>query len=547
MPPRTALAPQAPVPAHQPARTGLHAGFLRSADGFPDRPALEVTGETLTYAGLRERAAGLAATLVRHSGQTDPPLVAVYAYRTPTAFVAVLGTLLRGHGYVPLNPSLPAARNRLMLGQAGCRVLVADAASVERLDEVLRDLADPLTIVVPDAPDVAGLSDRWPGHTILGADQLEPAAAWEPAAADPSDIAYVLFTSGSTGIPKGVTVTHGNATWIVETMVERYGVTEEDRISQTHEFTFDVSVWDMFVTWERGACLCCPTTKELIKPGAFIRNARLSIWFSVPSTAILMKRLGMLKPDSYPALRYSLFAGEPLPMPVAEAWLEAAPHSTVENLYGPTELTIVCMEYRWDRARSPGECEAGVVPIGWPLRGNRPLVVDAELCEVAPGQDGELLMSGPQVTGGYWRDPERSDAAFIAPRGHSDIHYRTGDRVRRPARPDAPMTYLGRLDNQIKVRGVRVELGEVEAVLRDETGVDAVVAMGWPVTSTGADGVVAFVADTSVDLARTDERLRARLPVHMVPREIHLVSELPLNASGKFDRLALRASLEAGA
>jgi amino acid adenylation domain-containing protein len=523
------------------ARRGLHSGFVRAAEVFPERPALWVSGQTLTYAELRERAASVAATLTRAAPQAEPPLTAIFAYRTPAAFAGVLGVLMSGNGYVPLNPTLPSARNRLMLERAGCRSIVADAASAHLLEEVLDGVAEPKLIVIPDG----ATPPRLPDHTVLVAEDLEPACSWQPGPVDPDEIAYVLFTSGSTGIPKGVAVAHRNVTWLVDSMVDRYAISEHDRVSQTHEFTFDVSVWDMFVTWQRGACLCCPSRKELINPGRYIIRAGLTVWFSVPSTAIIMKRLGMLKPGSYPALRLGLFAGEPMPLGVANSWLAAAPASRLENLYGPTELTVVCMGYRWDAKRSRRECEAGVVPIGRPLPGMSALVVDEQLREVAPGSCGELLMAGPQVTLGYWRDPERTAAAFVVPPDRTDVHYRTGDRVRRPSSEQAPMTYLGRLDQQIKVRGVRVELGEVEAAVREETGVDAVVALGWPRTATGADGVVAFVGATDVDVGETLARLRTRLPAQMVPRTLHLLRELPLNASGKFDRRALADALEA--
>ena len=180
-------------------------------------------------------------------------------------------------------------------------------------------------MLAPEIDDVAELAAALPEHTVVGARGLADPSAWSEVPVDPDGVAYVLFTSGSTGIPKGVTVAHRNVPPLIDDMVERYDLTEEDRVSQTHEMTFDVSVWDMFVTWEVGACLCCPSQKELIKPGGFIRRESVTIWFSVPSTAVFMKRLGMLKPDSYPALRYSLFAGEPLPVAVAEAWLAAAP------------------------------------------------------------------------------------------------------------------------------------------------------------------------------------------------------------------------------
>ncbi len=523
------------------AATALQGGFESSVARFPDRPALFVAGETYTYAELGERAAAIAATLAANTPTGGERLAAVFAYRTPAAFAGILGVLMAGRGYVPLNRNLPAARTRLMLERSGARAMVADAASAEQLPEVLDGM--PATLVVlPDEADVSGLRERLGAHTVLGAADLEPAGSWERPAHDEDDVAYLLFTSGSTGVPKGVMVTHRNVCGLMRTMVDRYGVTERDRISQTHELTFDVSVWDIFVAWLAGACLCCPSQKELIHPGRFIRGERITIWFSVPSTAVFMRRLGMLKPAAYPGLRHSLFAGEPLPVEVAEAWRRAAPNSTVENLYGPTELTIVCLGYRWEGEASRAFAEADVVPVGEELPGMRTLVADAELRPVAPGETGELLMTGPQVTPGYWKDPERTAQSYVVPPGEREVFYRTGDRVRRPL-PGRPMTYLGRLDHQIKVRGVRVELGEVEAAVREATGVDAVVAVGWPVSATGADGIVAFVGDTGVDVAAVRARLAARLPVHMIPRRFELLDGLPLNASGKFDRRRLTESL----
>src|SRR5882724_4757250 len=202
-----------------------------------------------------------------------------------------------------------------------------------------------------------------------------------------------------------------------------------------------------------------------------------------------MKRLGALKAGEFPTLRWSLFCGEPLPAEIAESWSLAAPNSVVENLYGPTELTIACCHYRWRRGKSEEECLRGVVPIGDPFPGMDVLVVDEELTEVPPGKDGELLMTGPQLTLGYWQDPEKTATAFVVPPEKKQTYYRTGDRVRRPNEA-GPMCYLGRLDHQIKIRGYRVELGEVESLLRQEAGGEVAVAIGWPVTASGAGKVL---------------------------------------------------------
>src|SRR5262249_32982781 len=160
---------------------------------------------------------------------------------------------------------------------------------------------------------------------------------------------------------------------------------------------------------------CCPPPSTLINPGRFIAESGLTIWFSAPSAGVFMRRLGSLKPDSYPTLRWSLFCGEALPVEVVEHWQAAAPNSGGENPYGPTELTLACTLYRWDPASSPAESELGVVPIGYPYPDMTPLIVDESLREVEPGETGELLMTGPQVALGYWHDEEKTTAAFVVP------------------------------------------------------------------------------------------------------------------------------------
>lgn len=533
-----------PVPSPEQIARPLHSGFLRAAQRFPGRPALEVEGRELSYSELRDRALALAATL-EHEGPHDGiALTAVLAYRSATAFAGVLAALLRGHGYVPLNPGFPPERTRLMLKHSEAAALVVDRVSADRLPAVLEGAERALTIILPDHADVSELAELLPGHRLIGAPDLRPAEGFTPAEAHPQAVAYLMFTSGSTGAPKGVMVTHANVNHYVDVLSERYAVTEEDRFSQTAEMTFDNSVLDIFLAWQNGACVCCPSRKALISPGRYIRGSRITIWFSVPSTAIFMRRLNALKARSYPTLRFSMFAGEALPAEVCEAWLEAAPNTIVENLYGPTEVTVDCLVYRWDPATSPAECEHGIVPIGHSLPGMAALIVDSSLDEVAPGAEGELLVSGPQVSLGYLKDPERTAAAFVRPPGRDELHYRTGDLVRRPAAEGGPIPYLGRLDHQVQIFGERVELGEIEAALRAESHTDAVVAVGWPVTAVGASGIEAFVGDERADAEELRLRLRALLPGQMAPRRVHVLPELPLNDNGKFDRKALTRMLE---
>jgi acyl-coenzyme A synthetase/AMP-(fatty) acid ligase len=241
----------------------------------------------------------------------------------------------------------------------------------------------------------------------------------------------------------------------------------------------------------------------------------------------------------------SIFAGEPLLEDVVKSWSDAAPRSEIENLYGPTELTINCTYYRWDPEKSPAECDRGIVPIGYPNPGMTVLVCDEHLNEVPGGEIGELLMAGPQVTLGYLEDPEKTGKAFLVPPGKKQLYYRTGDLVRSPL-ADGPLHYIGRTDSQLKILGQRVELGEIEAVLRKESGTEEVVAVGWPLAAGGASGIELFMERQEIDLLELRKKIAARLPEHMVPKRFHLIPKLPLNENGKYDRRALHEMLEAG-
>ncbi len=530
----------------------LRSGFLRACELHPERIALEVAGEVLSYVELKHRAARLAATLIAYEdrasldgNQASHALTAVLGHRSSTTFSGILAALLRGDGYVPLNPGFPAERTRSMLERSGCRSVIVDGQAEKQLASILDGIKTPLRVILPERTDVEDLRNAFPIHQFLSEDDLRPAAEWSPSPVDPDAIAYLLFTSGSTGIPKGVMVAHRNVVAFLDVMAERYGITPEDRFSQTFELTFDLSVFDLFLAWERGARVCIPTQAQKMLPAKYIQDKEITVWFSVPSTGVLMSKLRMLKPDAYPRLRWSLFCGEALPVEIVEAWALAAPESTIENLYGPTELTIACTAYRWDPAASRDECELGLVPIGEPYPNMDVLVVNEELAEVAEGEAGELLMTGAQLTPGYWNDPERTSAAYLVPPGRDRVYYRTGDRVRRSS-GSTPMVYLGRMDNQIKIQGYRVELGEVEAAIRTEAGVDIAIAVGWPVTSAGADSVVVFISDDSVDAGELQKRTKARLPSYMAPREIRQIANFPLNSNGKVDRKVLIEILDAG-
>ena len=363
----------------------------------------------------------------------------------------------------------------------------------------------------------------------------------------PERVAYLLFTSGTTGVPKGVPILHSNVRAFIDWAVDRYRIRPEDRFSQTFDQTFDLSVFDLFVAWEAGACVYSMSPIDLLAPSRFINENKLTVWFSVPSIPARMRKRNLLGRNTLPTLRWSLFCGEPLPGASAEAWQAAAPNSVVENLYGPTELTIACTVHRWDPETSPRLCVNEMTPIGRTYPGLTAVIVDDNLRPVAEGAPGELCICGAQTSPGYWKDPLKTAERFVKIQAAGlpdEVFYRTGDVARQL--PNGECVCLGRTDHQIKVLGFRVELGEIEGVLQEGAGVVQAVAMGWPFSEGTAKGIVAFVVGAGIDRSALLKACKASLADYMVPNRIIPMDEMPLNANGKVDRAALRAQLESG-
>ncbi|WP_103502482.1 AMP-binding protein, partial [Streptomyces sp. SM14] len=345
-----------------------------------------------------------------------------------------------------------------------------------------------------------------------------------PRPAGPLDVAYVLFTSGSTGRPKGVPVLHRNVDAYLRFVHDRYGFHTGDVFSQTFDLTFDLSVFDLFAAWGSGGTVVSVPPTAYAALERFVAEHGITVWFSAPSLISQLGRRPQGLRGAFDSLRWSLFCGEPLLARDAAAWQAAAPRSTVENLYGPTELTISCSVHRWDPERTPGRCVNDIVPIGHLHPGLRHLL-----------HDGELCVTGDQMFPGYL-DPADDTGRFL---DHDGTRwYRTGDLAREL--PDGELVHLGRRDHQVQVHGVRVELAEVESALRRVGGVRDAVAVP-------AHGeLTAFLLGERRppgDLAR---ELRTMLPRAVIPRRYAYLDAFPLNANRKVDRkeLSARAAAE---
>ena len=500
----------------------LAAPLCAYARAVPGRVALVVDEIDYSYGELAAAAARVAVWVRNGRARDDnsaPPCVGVLASRSAEAYGAILGAAWAGGTYIPLSPKMPAARLASILAQAKLDALIVDRKGRPRLKEL--GAALPPRVLTPD-------------------EHLENDATFEPVEVGPDHPAYMIFTSGTTGTPKGVVVTAGGVQHLLSCIHELYEITPEDRVAQFFETTFDVSVCEMFGCWDGGAALHVVPEMKLMAPAGFIRQEWITVLHAVPSLISMMARLGQLTDGSLPSLRVSIFGGEGVPVAALRTWQAAAPNSIIENQYGPTECTVACFAQRLTDPpiETPGR---GTLAIGVPFRGTHAAIVDAHQQFLGAEQIGELALCGPQLATGYLNDEEKTADRFrmlIHPELGATRWYLTGDSAFFDA--EGRFHCLGRLDHQVKVMGHRVELEEIEAHLRAICSSESVAAIPWPENNGSAAGIVAFVVGARIAPPVVREQLRDRMPMYMVPSKVMALESMPLLASGKVDRKALR-------
>ncbi|MFW6693109.1 amino acid adenylation domain-containing protein [Streptomyces sp. MAR4 CNX-425] len=481
----------------------LHRYVIDAAAAAPRHLAVAGPSGSYTYGELDDRAGALAARL-RDLGVDQGDRVVVWAEKSPETVAAMQAVLRLGAAYVPADRNVPTQRVAAMARDCGARAVVTDADSIPQL-----------------TADLPGIRTQ-DLHEEIG-----PPAAPVDEDVDSDALAYILYTSGSTGTPKGVCVSHRNAAAFVEWAVRELGATPADRFANHAPLTFDLSVLDLYAAFASGASVHLIPGELAYAPLQlvdFLHQERISVWYSVPSALALMMRAGgMLDRPAPEHLRAVLFAGEPFAIDHVRQLAGWTPAQLL-NLYGPTE-TNVCTFHRV----APEDLRRDrPVPIGAACSGDRVWAERPDGAVAGVGEEGELLVDGPTVMLGYWGQPEH--------RGP----YRTGDVVRVLA--DGVFEYVGRRDHMVKVRGHRVEPGEVEAVLSAHPDVaEAVVT----VAGHGMEArLVAFVLPRAgrepgvLDLKRHSAE---RLPRYMVADELHTVAHLPRTRNGKVDRAALAA------
>lgn len=521
--------------------TLLQDHFAAQAENRGDATAVVMAGERMTYGELATAANQLAHLLIQ-CGCRRGDRVCLLADKSPQTITAMLGALQAGCAYVPVDTASPAARAARIVRAADPAAVLVSAAGAPLHAQLLaaRDLPRSIPIGALTAMPNAGLTERF----AFGPDDRANQSVDAPAiCCDPQDAAHILFTSGSTGEPKGVVISHANVNAFLDWALPYFGTAPDDRISGHPPLHFDLSTFDIYGTLRAGATLHLVPPSLLLprQLAQFILDAELTQWFSVPSAMAYMAKLGAVPDTGFPSLKRVLWCGEVLPTPVLIHWMERIPQATFTNLYGPTETTIASSCYTLREI--PADGTAGV-PIGTACDGEELLVLDERLRQPETGAVGDIYIGGDGLSSGYWRDESKTSAAFIPdprPGREGERLYRTGDLGVVDA--DGMAHFLGRTDSQIKSRGYRIELGEIETAVTALPEIAEAAVVGVP--SEGFEGTAiccAFACAEGVEITVSwlRETLRRVLPSYMLPARWLPMDRLPKNANGKIDRSRLR-------
>jgi amino acid adenylation domain-containing protein len=510
----------------------------RSADRDPDHEAIRLGEASLSYRELVDASKRLASVL-NETGFGRGDCAAILLDKSIESVVAAYGIMRAGGLYVPIDPAAGAARQRWLLRDCRARHLVSSDRRVR--------LAGELDLGGTRVEQVIGPTDEPWGPSVPWSEVDRAPLATGPALSD-ADAAYVIYTSGSTGQPKGIVHTHASCLAFCQTVRGLYGLEPSDRVANQAPLHFDMSVFDLFAAAYAGASVVMLPEAHLKLPASLsqlLADQRVTVWFTVPFSLTEIQRRGALESRSLAALRAIVFGGETTPNQTLAALMRRLPHVRFHHMYGPAETNGCTGE----EVLTPPVGEAQV-PIGTAFPGMDVLCVDGGAV-VGAGGSGEIWIHGPTTMRGYWDQPELTARVFEerrGPDGRPRRYYRSGDQAE--VLEGGALRFLGRVDRQVKTRGYRVELDDVEVALRSHPTVADVAAYVVP-DGQGSQRIEAWVtpapaAGIPVDEASVRKHAATRLAAWAIPQRFRIVTALPRLSSGKTDYQRIRREAMAG-
>lgn len=489
--------------------------FINSTNLCSKNNSFYIDGQTYTYVYFSQRISAIR-EVIQSSNNTEK-ICAIAIHDDIETYASIFALWMEGKAYVPLHPNQPLERNLNIIEQVGIKT-VLDSAEHSVFSEHCNVINSSKCEYTED------YLDNW-------------------VEVDDNELAYILFTSGSTGIPKGVQITRGNVAAFMDSFWETgIKIDENDRCLQVFDLTFDVSVQSYLVALTRGACVYTVPYGQVkyLYAASLIQEQKITFGAMAPSM------LTYLRPyfDEFDAtsMQTTILTAEACPVDLMEDWFKCAKNTEIYDFYGPTEATIYCTYYKLTKGGN-NMSQNGIISIGKPLKHVGAIIIDEDGNIVNDSAKGELCVSGAQVTPGYWNNPERNEASFFIKEinGQEVRFYHTGDLCYYGE--GGNILYCGRIDQQAKIQGFRVELGEIEFHARDFYNKEKrVVAIAFD-NDKKLTEIALFIESSSIDEAKLLEYLRSKMPHYMIPSRIICLNEFPLNKSEKIDRNELKKKL----